>query len=59
MLAHGVCIDTGAFRPSGWLTCLDLDTGEFAQANQKGEFRTDELPIAPAKLFQGPSGANS
>ncbi|MBL9116808.1 MAG: serine/threonine protein phosphatase [Verrucomicrobiaceae bacterium] len=59
MLAHGVCIDTGAFRPSGWLTCLNIETGEFGQANQKGEFRTDELPIAPSLLFQGPSGAKS
>jgi serine/threonine protein phosphatase 1 len=39
---HGVCIDTGACR-DGWLTCLQVQTGEYGQANEKGEFRTGRL----------------
>jgi serine/threonine protein phosphatase 1 len=59
VLSHGVCLDTGAWRAEGWLTCLNLDTGEYGQANEKGEFRKDTLPVPPATLYQGPSGANS
>lgn len=40
--SHGVCIDTGACK-GGWLTCLDVLTGEYGQANEKGEFRTGRL----------------
>lgn len=39
---HGVCIDTWA-HGGGWLTCLDVMTGEYGQANQRGEFRTGRL----------------
>jgi serine/threonine protein phosphatase 1 len=39
---HGVCIDTRA-HGGGWLTCLDVMTGEYGQANQRGEFRTGRL----------------
>jgi serine/threonine protein phosphatase 1 len=38
-LGHTVCIDTGIYEPTGWLTCLDVLTGEFWQANQRGEVR--------------------
>jgi len=38
VLPHGMCIDTRAYG-GGWLTCLDMATGEYAQANEKGEFR--------------------
>ncbi len=37
-LGHAVCIDTWA-RGQGWLTCLDVATGQYWQANQKGESR--------------------
>ena len=41
-LGHAVCIDTWAYG-NGWLTCLDVETGEFWQANQQGEARTAHL----------------
>lgn len=37
-LGHAVCIDTWACG-RGWLTCLDVDTGRYWQANQQGEVR--------------------
>jgi serine/threonine protein phosphatase 1 len=37
-LGHAVCIDTGAYG-SGWLTCLDVATGQYWQANERGETR--------------------
>lgn len=36
------CIDTGAVV-GGWLTCLNADSGEYWQANEKGETRTGIL----------------
>ncbi|KAA1258093.1 Serine/threonine-protein phosphatase 1 [Rubripirellula obstinata] len=36
---NAICIDTGAYKPDGWLTCLDPATGEIWQANQSGETR--------------------
>jgi serine/threonine protein phosphatase 1 len=41
-LGHAVCIDTWACG-GGWLTCLDVHTGRYWQANQAGETRTDWL----------------
>jgi serine/threonine protein phosphatase 1 len=38
-----VCIDTGAYHPGGWLTCLDVGAGKYWQANQRGETRTGHL----------------
>lgn len=38
-----VCIDTLAFS-FGWLTALDVDTGEIFQANQAKLYRTSWLP---------------
>jgi calcineurin-like phosphoesterase family protein len=38
-----ICIDTGAYDPDGWLTCLDVATGRYWQANQQGQRRTDLL----------------
>jgi len=35
---HAICIDTGACN-RGWLTCLDVDSGRYWQANQKGQTR--------------------
>ena len=38
--ADSICIDTAVYRNSGWLTCLDVDSGEYWQANQQRAFRT-------------------
>jgi serine/threonine protein phosphatase 1 len=37
-IGHAVCLDTGACR-GGWLTCLDVDSGVYWQANQAGATR--------------------
>jgi serine/threonine protein phosphatase 1 len=42
-LGTTVCIDTGIYEPDGWLTCLDVDTGRYWQANQLGKKRADWL----------------
>ena len=41
-LGHAVCIDTSACK-GGWLTCLDVETGDYWQANEQGETRTGFL----------------
>ncbi len=41
-LGHAVCIDTWA-HGDGWLTCLDVATGRYWQANELGKTRTDYL----------------
>ncbi len=46
---NSVCIDTRVYGDEGWLTCLDVRTSEFWQANQHGETRygwLDELDDA-------------
>lgn len=40
---QNICIDTGAFRPKGWLTCLELKSRHFWQANEKGQTREGKL----------------
>jgi serine/threonine protein phosphatase 1 len=42
-LGHAVCIDTHAHGDDGWLTCLDVTTGQYWQANERGETRTGRL----------------
>jgi serine/threonine protein phosphatase 1 len=42
-VGHAVCIDTQAYGEDGWLTCLDVVSGRYWQANQKGETRSDWL----------------
>src|SRR5690606_9717263 len=42
-LRHAVGIDTWAYHPTGWLTCLEVGTGRYWQANQRGEHRTGWL----------------
>lgn len=37
-VGHAVCIDTHA-HAGGWLTCLDVGTGRYWQANQRGATR--------------------
>jgi serine/threonine protein phosphatase 1 len=41
-VGHAVCIDTWA-QGDGWLTCLDVKSGRYWQANEKGEARSDWL----------------
>lgn len=41
-LGHSICIDTWVYG-AGWLTCLDVDTGEYWQARQSGEHRRGQL----------------
>lgn len=42
-LKTAVCIDTGAYQHDGWLTCLHAETGEYWQANQRGQVRRGSL----------------
>ena len=45
-IGHAVCIDTWVYG-RGWLTALDVDSGEFWQARENGETRRgwlDEVP---------------
>ncbi|BBM82363.1 metallophosphoesterase family protein [Candidatus Uabimicrobium amorphum] len=42
--SHAVCIDTYA-HGGGWLTCLNLETFKYWQANQQQQVRSDYLPL--------------
>jgi serine/threonine protein phosphatase 1 len=42
-VGHAVCLDTWVYR-TGWLTCLDIGSGRYWQANQRGETREGRLP---------------
>ena len=42
-VGHAVCLDTGAERPGGWLTALDVAAGRYWQADQAGRVRTGQL----------------
>ncbi len=57
-LGHTICIDTFVYGEGGWLTCLDVDSGTYWQANQEGESRTGELG-EPSYLEQSPGGMPS
>ena len=41
-LGFAQCIDTWVYG-DGWLTCLDIKSQQYWQANEQGEFRTDFL----------------
>jgi serine/threonine protein phosphatase 1 len=41
-LGHAICIDTWACG-RGWLTCLDVISGHYWQANQRGQSRSGGL----------------
>jgi serine/threonine protein phosphatase 1 len=41
-----VCIDTGP-ASGGWLSCLDVNSGTYWQANEKGQERGGKLPNSP------------
>ncbi|MFM7151516.1 MAG: metallophosphoesterase family protein [Gemmataceae bacterium] len=42
-LGTTVCIDTAVYELDGWLTCLDVNSGHFWQANQRKDSRQAEL----------------
>lgn len=42
-LGFAVCIDTGP-AGGGWLPCLEVHSGKYWQANEKGATRTGALP---------------
>ena len=42
-LGHAICIDTRAWHPKGWLTCLDPSSGQLWQANNAGKTRSAKL----------------
>ncbi len=37
-----ICVDTWAYS-NGWLTCLDVETGDYWQANELGQTRIGQL----------------
>lgn len=41
-IGHAVCIDTHA-HADGWLTCLDVSSGDVWQANERGQVRRARL----------------
>ena len=41
---HSICIDTWACGGQ-WLTCLDVTTGNFWQANQRGELQRGKIEV--------------
>ncbi|MAE65578.1 MAG: hypothetical protein CMJ18_15020 [Phycisphaeraceae bacterium] len=46
---HAICVDTNIYG-GGWLTCLDVASGTFWQANEQGDTRRmhlEDLPSAP------------
>lgn len=45
-LGFAVCIDTGVSR-GGWLTCLDAESGNFWQTDQRGKCRRGNLRDVP------------
>ena len=52
-VGHAVCLDTGAFTPGGWLTCLDVGSRDVWQANERGEVRSFPLPAPPPSPHPG------
>ena len=40
---HAIYIDTGVYQKGGWLTCLEVDTGEYWQGDQQGNLRHWQL----------------
>jgi len=44
-LGHTICIDTRAYSSHGWLTCLNVDTGDYWQVSERGETREERLGL--------------
>lgn len=42
-IGHAICIDTKVYAQNGWLTCFDIDTGRYWQANERGETRSGHV----------------
>ena len=47
--SRAICLDTGAFRSDGLLTCLDVGSGRLYQANQRGQTRMGHLGEASSE----------
>ena len=45
ILPYAVCIDTHVFHPDGYLTCLDVTTGDYWQSNSEGVTRKNKLEL--------------
>lgn len=45
VLPHAICVDTHAYGAEGFLTCLDMETGECFQANRDGSFRKKKVDL--------------
>lgn len=41
-VGYAICIDTWVYG-DGWITCLDVESGQYWQANQAGQTRSDWL----------------
>lgn len=48
-IGHAVCIDTWIYGKTGWLTCLDVDSGEVWQTRESGETRMGWLDQEPSE----------
>jgi serine/threonine protein phosphatase 1 len=44
-IGHAICIDTGA-SCGGWLTCFEPATGDYWQANERGESRRGSVLVS-------------
>ena len=42
VLNHAICIDTWVYG-DGWLTCLDVGSEVYWQANERGQMRVGNL----------------
>ena len=45
---HAICIDTHVYG-KGWLTCLEVESGKYWQANEDGDVREGLLELTRAK----------
>ena len=43
-IGHAICVDTHIYA-GGWLTCLDVQTGEYWQANERRQVRAGTLDL--------------
>jgi serine/threonine protein phosphatase 1 len=57
-LGHLVCIDTDC-RGGGWLTALDVGSGHYWQANERGEVRQGRLVSAVGAAAEPGQGAEA
>lgn len=47
-VGHTVVVDTWVYDLIGWLTCFDVESGHYWQANQQGDRREGNLTETPA-----------